>query len=234
MVDTLPHAGPMLEWYQRRVPHLVVTVDGDGADVVTFGSDHFTDLDAVHGDVDTLTTVVSTAATAIGARLVVVAGLPVPTQQLTDALIETTPPWCRVVARLDETADELAEATVRHVSDTAARTTVGYLREFRFLATHDAGIDGTDDTVAALRSGVPGVLLVHDDPLDQRRIWIGKAPFQLSFEKNTECREQARLIDAAIWSAVLQEMDVHIIPSTGDNGPADDAAVIDRRGPRPS
>lgn len=234
VVDTLPHVGPMLEWYQRRVPHLVVTVDGDGADVVTFGSDHFTDLDTVPGESTTIATVVSTAATAIGARLIVVAGDPVPAAQLTDELITATPPWCNVVACLDDTVDDLADTTVRHVSDAAARTTVGYLRELRFLAAHDAGIEGTEDTIAALVSGVPGTLLVHDDPLDQRRIWIGKAPFQLSFEKNTACRQQARLVDAAIWSAILQGMDVHIIPSTGRNGPADDTAVIDRRSPIPS
>ncbi|GJM36804.1 MAG: hypothetical protein DHS20C19_01710 [Acidimicrobiales bacterium] len=231
-VDTLPHVGPMLEWQQRRVPHLVVTADQFGADIVTFGADHFADLDAVEGDVGTIATIVSTAATAIGARLVVVGGDPASAQTLADELNAVTAPWCNVVACLDENVDQFADSTVRHVSDAAARTTVGYLRELRFLATHDAGIDGTDDTIAALVSGVPGVLLVHDDPMDQRRIWIGTAPFQLSQEKNTECRRQARLVDAAIWSAVLQGMDVHIIPTTGHTGPDDDTAIIDRRAPK--
>ncbi|MDW3217174.1 MAG: hypothetical protein R8F63_01065 [Acidimicrobiales bacterium] len=234
VIDTLPHVGPMLEWQQRRVPHLVVTADRFGADIVTFGADHFSDLDTIEGDATIIAPIVSTTATAIGARLVVVGGDPATAQSLADELTTVTAPWCHVVACLDENVDQLADTTVRHVSDAAARTTVGYLRELRFLATHDAGIDGTDDTIAALVSGVPGVLLVHDDPTDDRRIWIGKAPFQLSQDKNTECREQARLVDAAIWSAVLQGMDVHIIPTTGHTGPDDNTAIIDRGAPAPS
>lgn len=233
VVDTLPYVGPLLEWHQRRIPHLVVTVDAEGADIVTFGPDHFTDVTTIDGDIETMARLVSKAATAVQARVVVVSGEPETTQPLADAATRICAPGCNIITSPRTVPDDLADWTVRHVSDAAARSTVGLLREFRFLAAHDAAVDGTDATIAALVAGTDGTLLIHDDPEDQRRIWIGKAPFQLSAEKNTECREQARLVDAAIWSAVMQGIDVHVIPRTGPAGPDDDAAVIDRRGPSP-
>jgi hypothetical protein len=229
VVDTLPYVGPMLEWHQRRIPHVVVTVDGAGADIVTFGPDHYAHLEEVQGTVKSLTPAISEAAEAVGARVIVVGGAPRLAQQLAERVNVATAPSCRVLASLEETADELGESTVRQVSDEAARTTVGLLRELRFLAAHDADIEGTHDTIGALRSGVPGVLLIHDDPQDRRRVWVGKLPFRLSGEETSECREQARFVDAAIWSAVMQGIDVHIIPRTGRNGPAADTALVDRR-----
>ncbi len=155
VVDTLPYTAPMLEWDQRSVPHVVVTVD-----------------------------------------------LPDP----------------------DGTADR-AEQTVRLAADTAARATVHRLRTHKFLRTHDAAVDGTADTVAALAEGTAEWILVHDDPNDQRRLWIGSEPNELSLEQRSGY-EQARLVDATIRSAVLQDIGVHIIPSTGAGGPDEDIAAI--------
>ena len=134
---------------------------------------------------------------------------------------------CRVVAEPGAaTPDELADATVRHLSDAAARATVGYLRELRFLASHHAAVDGTADTIAALRAGEADVLLIHDDPDDQRRIWTSPNPQDLSLESRPDHPINARLVDAAIRAAITTNTTVHIIPTTGPNGPDDNTAAL--------
>ena len=229
VIDTLPYAAPLLEWHQRRVPHLIVTIDDSGADIATFGPDHYPRLDSVDGATHDLATPIATVAEATHARLILVAGNPFATRRLADELVKVVPFTCRVVAEPDPASvDDLADAAVRHVSDTAARRTVGFLRELRFLAAHSAAVDGTADTIAALREQRADVLLIHDDPADQRRIWIGQEPQQLSLESRTGYDRHARLVDAAIRAAVMSNSAVHIIPSTGSTGPDDNTAVLSR------
>ena len=232
VVDTLPYAAPLLEWQQHRVAHLVVTLDSGGADIVSFGLDHYTRLDSYEVDGPALIDLIARHAEAVQAELVVVAGEPGLVPPVVDALAVTLPARCRVVTETDATdAEELALATVRHVSDAAARITVGHLRDRRFLASHADAVDGAHPTVEALVSGEADRILIHDDPTDQRRIWIGDTPRELSMEVGRASRP-ARLVDALVWSAVLQDILVHIIPSTGETGPDGDAAALTDRGPR--
>lgn len=229
-VDTLPYAAPMLEWQQRRVPHLVVVVDEDGADIVTFAADHRTEMRSVEGATDQIVSTTVDEAASVDARLIVVGGTSGEAQHVADELVPRVAPRRNVVVEVDGDADELAEAAVRHVSDVVATDTVGYLREFRFLATHDSGVDGTAETLEALCRNEPGVLLIHDDPEDQRRVWMGPHPHELSVVP-VEGWEQGRLIDAAIRVAVTSDTPIHVIPSTGAAGPDDGVALIRRSGP---
>lgn len=238
VVDSLPYAAPMLEWDQRSVPHVVVTVDRTersdtadvggpvlGGDVVAFGADRYTSLESARGEADKLADLVRDNVLAISARLVIIDGPPAAAQPLLDALATSLPIDARVIQVESDDADDLAEQTVRYAADTAARATVQRLRTHRFLRTHDAAVDGTADTIAALAGGTAEWILVHDDPADQRRLWIGSEPDAISLEP-VNGYEQARLVDAAIRSAVLQDVGVHIIPSTGAGGPDDDIAAI--------
>ncbi len=228
-IDTLPYAAPLLEWHQRRVPHLVVTIDDSGADIATFGPDGYTRLDSIDGALHDLATPIATVAEATHARLILVAGVPFATRRLADELAKVVSIGCRVVAEPGPSSvDDLADAAVRHVSDTTARTTVGFLRELRFLASHSAAVDGTADTIAALREQRADVLLIHDNPADQRRIWIGQEPRQLSLESRSGYDQHARLVDAAIRAAVMSDSTIHIIPTTGATGPEDNTAVLSR------
>lgn len=229
VVDTLPYVAPLLEWDQHRVPHLVVTIDRTGADIVAFGCNHSSPA-AINliGSSEQLAADLTARADAIDARLVVIAGDPTRCQDLSTALTSRVTPKCRVVVDDHLSPDELAEATVRYVFDTAARTTVGYLREFRFLSAHDAAVDGTAATIEALTRGRPDVLLIHDDPTDQRRIWVGDDPARLSTMRRPGIETEARFVDAAIRSAVARDVAVHIIPSTGPDGPSGDVAAINR------
>ena len=238
VVDRLPYAAPLLEWDQRRLAHLLVTVDRGGADVAMFGLDHYTrleHLDREAVDRSALPGRIGEAAAAIRAELVVLSGDPSHTGWLADALASVLPIHCRVVVEpAHDDIDELVDAAVRHLSDEVARETVRDLRELRFLDAHDGAVEGRDDTLRALRDGTADRLLIHDDPNDQERVWIGTKPTDLSMEQRTGF-EQARLVDALIRSAVLQGVPVRIIPSTGRTGPEDDtAAMVDRFGQAPA
>lgn len=230
-VDTLPYAAPFIEWDQRRIPHLVVVADDDGVDVVEFQPDRPTRMTSVEGTNAECADRVGGMARRLDCRLIVVGGTRVPAERIADALVPRVAPRCNVVVELDETTDALAESTVRHVSDSAASSTVGFLREFRFLAEHDAAVDGIEATVAALREAQPGVLLIHDDPSDVRRVWIGPGPTDLSVEPVDGWTETGRFVDAAIRAALSCGTSVHVIPSTGDDGPDENVALIRRDTP---
>jgi len=237
-VETLPYVAPLLETDQYRIPHLVVTIDGQGAEVVEFGvGQRSTPITTLTGGGEELAKAVAAQMRDAKTELVVIAGEAQYCRPLSEALTKLADPECRVVVEdhgsdstdnPDEvdTVEELADATVRYVFDTAARTTVDHLREFRFLASHRSAVDGVADTIAALQAGTPDVLLVHDDPEDLRRVWIGPEPIEVSVEHQEGFDADARFVDAAIRSAVAQSIEVHIIPSTGWTGPQDNVAAL--------
>jgi len=230
-VDTRPYAARLLEWDQRRVAHVVVTVGDNGADITSFDVNHRTETTVhsdevagpgpAHGPADA----VAHACEAISARLVVVAGDEGLTGAVSEALVARLPVTCRVVTESVDSLDDLVDLVVRHVADTVARTTVEQLRDHRFLRTHEAAVDGVNDTIAALAAGAAERVLMPDDPNDQRRLWIGAGPTDLSLTQVGNF-VQARLSDAIIRSAVLQGADIYIIPSTGETGPDDDTAAF--------
>jgi len=226
-VDALPYIAPLLEWVQRRVPHLVITVDEKGCDLVAFGAKRFTELVTRDGDLATVIEPITNAVDLISAELVVVSGPAFLARRLAEDLSLAVPALCRVVAEEDAgDAIELADAAVRQVSDTAARQTVGFLRELRFMATHGGAVDGVADTFEALRRRNTEVLLIHNDIKDERRAWIGGRAEDLALEAGPACTTSARLVDAAIRTAILTGTRVHIIPSTGSRGPDDDTAAL--------
>lgn len=228
VVDTLPHAAPMLEWDQRRVSHIVVSVDDHGADLALFGLDHFSRLERVDGIADEVIDRVVEVAGMLRTELLILTGDPGVTQAMADALAPKLGVDCRVVIEpVHDDVEDLVDVTVRHVNDAAARRTVALLREHRFLDDHDAAVDGRADTMHELVAGSATRLLIHDSPTDQDRAWIGDQPQQLSMTERPGFRS-ARLTDALIWSAVLQGVPIHIIPRTGPDGPdGDTAAIVD-------
>lgn len=229
-LDTLPYATPLVEWHQRTLPHLLVVADTDGADVVSFQADHRSTLDTYElGSERALDEFVLTVArhvTAISAELVLVSAPDDLASHLVEDVQATVGVGCRVVGAPVSDPDDLADFTVRQVSDVVARRTVGRLRELRFLATHDEVVDGTAETIAALAAGNATRLLLNDDPTETQRVWIGAGPRQISIDEHPDHPVTARLADAAIRSAVLQNIPVHIIPATGPSGPEDNTAAV--------
>lgn len=227
VVDSLPYAAPLLEWDQRRIAHLVVTVDGDGGDIAVFGSDSLTRVDTHQVVPPALVQPVAATAAATGAELIVLSGELELVAPLADRLALVLPANTRItVESLCSDADELAAATVRHVSDLAVREIVHELRDHRFLKTHGGAVDGVPAVIEALRTGRASRLLIHDDPNDRRRVWIGPEASNISDQQRGQ-NKHARLVDALLRAAVLQHLPITIIPSTEDTtGPRDDVAAV--------
>jgi hypothetical protein len=120
---------------------------------------------------------------------------------------------------------------VRQVSDSVATTTVGLLRQFGFLAGHHSAVEGMEETLTALREHRHGVLLIHDDPVDDRRVSLGETPSDLHATPAIGRSDSARFVDAAIRAAIIGGIRVHVIPSTGANGPDEGAAHLHRGTP---
>ena len=106
-----------------------------------------------------------------------------------------------------------------------ARRLVATLQDFRFLLSTNGAVQGVDATVGALARGWGDVLLVHDDPEDDRSAWIGSTPTEISATPLPGWSE-GRLVDAAITAAVGLGMDVRVLPSTGPEGPEDQIGLI--------
>ena len=229
MVDTLPYVAPLLEWQQQRVPHVVATVDGAGADIAVFRPELPGALETLIGEPDQMAEAIAAEVGSSSPRLLLVTGERDAARTLGASLAGRLPRTCRLVVDTDvDDVDELADVAVRYVSDAAARDTVALLREFRQSAGRGDAVDGVRDTIDEVGRGTADLLLIHDDPADQRRIWVGEEPDAIGHGRATATPVQARLVDALIRSAVLQGIAVHIIPTTGRTGPRDDTAAIRR------
>ena len=79
--------------------------------------------------------------------------------------------------------------------------------------------------MSALRDASADVILVHDDPEDQRELWFGPGTQDIASEEAAGFT-RARLVDVIIRSAILQQIPVKIIPSTGPSGPDDNTAAV--------
>jgi peptide subunit release factor 1 (eRF1) len=119
----------------------------------------------------------------------------------------------------------------RWVRDAAARTTVAALEKFREESGQDdRAADGVDATLAALSESRVDVLLVHDDPDDERRAWSGPDPTPVVATPElleglgiTEA-EPGRLVDVAIRAALGTGAGVRLVPKAG--GPSDGLGAI--------
>jgi hypothetical protein len=256
-VAQLPTAGPLFEALQAQVHHLVAVIDDQGADVVQFPPRGLPVVD--RSDVrspDALAAWLAGLADAVDTDLVVLAGPEDPVAETHEALLARLGPEPPVaVADLDlESAradarpaptgtavpTELADTVVRLVADRVATETVEALRLWRFHLAHGAATNGLADTVEALRSGRLGLLLVHDDPDDDRSAWFGTAPTDLAIDLETldhtlrwQQPAHARLVDVLVRSAFLQGAGIRMVPSTGSTGPLDDVGGVlaDRQRP---
>jgi hypothetical protein len=227
-LGSLPAVSQLLEWGQRRIPTLLVAASGhDRASVVNFspsGVNHQYMLD--HGPGRTIS-LLSKLVVGVEAQLVIVAGQGSLATALANGLPQRLPVDVRVVAEPEaETTDQLAAAVLRQIGIGAAALTLRYLREQRFLATVGGATEGSTPTIAALVAGEAESLLVHDEVDDDRTVWIGSMPRQLSPERSDLCGVEVRLIDGLIRSAVIQSLDIRITPSLGPAGPTGHVAAL--------
>lgn len=224
-VDPLPRIGPLLEWRQSIVSHAVVTVAPTLVEIVTFPAAGESEVVELGASVDEA---IGRLADSLGDvfDLVVLAGDELGLDRLRRALVDTLPATTDV--RMAEPELPLAESTVRHVADVAARRTVAALNEFRFQKTHDAAVEGADAVIDALSRGHGDLLLLHDDPTDERTAWFGPGSSEIATANGPTTPTEGRLVDAVLRMAVHQDKAIRMIPSTGPRGPADDLGLVVR------
>jgi len=111
---------------------------------------------------------------------------------------------------------------MRMAATAVAEDTVELLHRFTEERGRGAlAVDGARDTIAALGRRQLEVLLVHDDPEDDRTAWYGPERTQLSVDESDlimrgveqPCR--GRLIDAALRAAIASGTAVRVIPRHG-------------------
>ena len=228
-----PHA-PLLEWEQGRIPHLVVLLAEDDATIIAVTPHRQRDTTHVAGPhLGGIADTIARLRGQLDAPLIVMAGDHDRLAQLDRELELILNDHTRVV-RVDTDLttsaglDQLAETTVRYVADAAACRTVEHLDELRDRLERGTAVQGQRSSIEQLSCGRAGMLLIHDDPDDQRQAWIGMDPARISIEPTEDTPRPTRLIDAAIQAAIAQGARVAIIPSTGPTGPTDNIAVTTR------
>jgi hypothetical protein len=122
--------------------------------------------------------------------------------------------------KLDGQSPELiAEETVRAVADVVARDTRSILERFHEQHGQGRGAVGARATLEALAAGRAEILLVHDDPTDDRRARFRRADLWCSLDDSDgapggagDDLEEGRLIDVAVRAAFLGDATVRFVP----------------------
>lgn len=191
-------------WSQRRFQQRAENRWEEGAEAVA---------DEVTGLVDR-----------VGARLLVLGGDDRNVGALEDALGARVPEVVRLTREGRKLGSEtdLEDRLRRSVHDVAARDTVAVLEKLREeLGQHDRATEGPEPTLAALGQGQVDVLLVHDDPADERRAWFDPrgsqvAPSRADLEAlGVDEPVEARLVDVAVRAALLTGASVWVVPEAG-------------------
>jgi hypothetical protein len=112
---------------------------------------------------------------------------------------------------------------VRHlVASVVAERTVGLLRAFEEeVGQADRAVNGPADTLGALARAQVDVLLVHDDPDDDRVAFAGDDPLAAALraedlrDLGTDGVREARLVDVLLRAAFASGAGVRMVPHAG-------------------
>lgn len=217
-VDSFPHVGPMLEWEQAQVAHIVVSLGHENVETVLFVAGVQPEIRQIGGTASDSLAAIGDIAAETESELIVIATPPSQrevAERLQGALEEQLPSSIDVsivVQQTEDSTEDLADAVVRLVSDQTATTTVDALRTHRQLLPMKMSVEGLADTRDALVEGRVDLLLLHDDPDDVRRIESDDLVAQSSITERTA--PTGRLNDVLIASALTSGARVHITPKT--------------------
>lgn len=100
------------------------------------------------------------------------------------------------------------------------------LASFRSAASQGAIAEGVTETIAALASARVGLLLVHDEPADERRVVIGTGGTAIALDRGRLDPPDGptwvvRLVDGAIRSALTMGGAVRIVTGRDRHAPAE-------------
>lgn len=115
---------------------------------------------------------------------------------------------------------QLSAEIGRATATRSAERTVELLRLWRFHHSQGEAVTGLVDTMTALSERRCALLLVHDDPADERHAWFGPEPYRIASDMEhatpinpDERLLEARLTDVVIRAALVGGFPVHIVPS---------------------
>jgi hypothetical protein len=120
-------------------------------------------------------------------------------------------------AGADEDLDREAQELVRAAVDRETATVLETFREE--AAQRDLAVEGAASTLQAMARAQVELLLIHDDPEDDRRGWFGPEPAHVSAtegalrELGVDPVHEGRLVDAAIRAALGTGASVRVIPA---------------------
>jgi hypothetical protein len=126
--------------------------------------------------------------------------------------------------RSEDGSDQHRDDAIRRWVNTAvAEDTVALLQLFsQERGQQDRAADGQSSTMVALREARVDVLLVHDDPDDERLAWfVDSEPSLIADDPATlrqlghEDPREGRLVDVAIRSALATGAGIRIVPGAG-------------------
>jgi hypothetical protein len=250
----LPDLLPLLAARQASIPYVAVLTDRTGAEVVAGGPGAGEPIQ-VEGDTgphlqrshpggwsqlryqhraenlweanasqvaETLTRVVDQ----LRPRFVAVAGDVRALQLLRDNAPERTRELLVEVGGEFESVERLLAETDKLLRQTVAEDTEALLARFRAeRGQGDRAADGVEATLEALRKAQVEVLLLHDDPDDDRTAWFGPAPTLLAADQRTlagpgvERPVQARLADVLVRAALGTGAEPRLLDAGGTDGP---------------
>ena len=157
------------------------------------------------------------------ARLIVAAG----DVRAVQLLRESLPPQVDVLVEVidggrsaDGSVDHIAADAVTLVDTAVARDTSELIAKFREeLGQADRAANGPEDVITALCEARVDVLLIHDDPDDQRTAWIGPEASHIALElgplkeMGVDAPIEARLPDALLRAAVGTSARIRVVPA---------------------
>ncbi|HEX2192885.1 MAG TPA: Vms1/Ankzf1 family peptidyl-tRNA hydrolase [Acidimicrobiales bacterium] len=157
------------------------------------------------------------------ARLVIVAGDVRAVQLIQEALPERVAERLEVVegGRSQDGSEEEFGAEVHgRLAGAVATDTVQLVEKFREeLGQDDRAADGPEATVAALAQAQVEVLLVHEDPDDERKACFGPDPTAVGLRREdlnalgVDQPQEAALVDAAVRAALVTRAGIRVVPA---------------------
>jgi hypothetical protein len=248
--EGLPVLGHVLHERQGHLPHVIVLVDHEGADIHAVGPTGGQRQESVGGVRYPVSKVASggwsqthhqrraegnwatsarrvaaeleRVASEVGAVVIVAAGDARSLTLLEEHLAED---WRERWHKVPGGTGELEREAHRLVADAAARRTVTALEEFRQqLGEQSRAAAGAAETVDALRQGRVDVLLVHHDPADDRRGWFGPGRAEVSLTASRAYPGEARLMDVLVRAAFQTGAGVRVVPGAG--GPPEGVGAL--------
>lgn len=159
----------------------------------------------------------------VDARLVVAAGDVRALQLLREALPAEVDALIEQVdgsRSADGSVDAVSADATTLVATAVAHDTAELIAKFREeLGQHDRAANGPQAVAAALCEGRVDVLLINDDPADERTAWIGPEGSHIALElgplkeMGVDAPTEARLPDAFLRAAIGTSAKVRVVPA---------------------